>query len=80
MPLLLTKESHNMDVGTIIVIIVTVLAALLALWLLIWGIVALVGLRIARKATTAFDQAFGIDPDLTIRQQHERIKRWGRNS
>lgn len=69
-----------MDVETIMFIIVTALAGLLALWLLIVGIVALVGLRIARKATTTFDQAFGIDPDLSIRQQHERIKRWGRNS
>lgn len=69
-----------MDVGTVIVIIVTVLGSVATLGLLIWGIVALVGLRIARKATTAFDQAFGIDPDLSIRQQHERIKRWGRNS
>lgn len=81
MPLLLTKESQQMDIGTIVTIVIVAIVILALAWIIIWGIVALVGLRVARKAAESFDHSpFGIDPDLTIRQQHERIKRWGRNS
>lgn len=73
-----------MDIGTIIAIALAVLAGLAFIGLLIWAIIVFAALRVAKRAASRLDLSpFGIDPDIrstSIRQQHERVKRWGLDS
>lgn len=73
-----------MDIGTIIVTVVSIIAGLALLAFVIWAIVALVAVSAIRKTARELDTTLGLDlPDLrsaSIRQQHERVKRWGRDA
>lgn len=77
------EESHIMDIGTIIITVVAIIAGLALFAFVIWAIVALVAVSAIRKTARELDTTLGLDPDLrstSIRQQHERVKRWGTDS